>query len=81
MFGTLHQISIGLGMIVAQALSLVLAKTYSWRYVLLVAEAIALFLLLSSCFIRRPTDSASEQIEEERSLLSPSAGKPCACDA
>lgn len=69
LFGTLHQISIGLGMMVAQSLSLILAKSFEWRYILLIGEGIALSLLVIGFFVAQPKARNAEGREEERRLL------------
>jgi MFS family permease len=75
LFGTLHQISIGLGMMIAQSLSLVLSEAFKWRYVLLVGEGIALSLLLIGFLVGRPNERKDRGREEERRLLPPSDGE------
>lgn len=73
-FGTLHQISIGLGMIVAQCLSIPFDKPFQWRYVQLVGASTAIALVVFSFFTsraERKADSAGERgVTEESSLLS-----------
>ena len=67
LFGTLHQMSIGLGMIVAQSLSIPFAQPFRWRYVLLIGEILAVLLLLSSTVIK-DSRKGTRGSEEERLL-------------
>jgi MFS family permease len=67
LFGTLHQMSIGLGMIVAQSLSIPFARLSAWRYVLLVGEALAISLLISGIILGRT--KPKQEPEEGRRLL------------
>lgn len=67
LFGTLHQMSIGLGMIVAQSLSIPFAHPFQWRYVLLIGEILALSLLLSSTVYRN--EEVDRGTGEEQRLL------------
>ena len=80
-FGTLHQISIGLGMIVAQCLSIPFDKPFQWRYVQLIGAATAIALVIFSFFTsraERKTDAAGERgITEESSLLSDRGTSGC----
>ena len=59
--------SIGLGMIVAQSLSIPFAQPFRWRYVLLVGEILALLLLISSTVVRHAKNDRRTG-EEERLL-------------
>jgi len=47
-FGILHQVSIGVGMIVAQSLSIPFAKPWAWRWVLVIGFGIAAVLFIGS---------------------------------
>lgn len=62
-FGTLHQMSIGLGMIVSQSLSIPFARPFAWRYVLLIGEAIAVLLLVAGTVLGRakPVQTSGEE--------------------
>ena len=74
-FGTLHQIAIGIGMIVAQSLSIPFAKPFAWRYVLAVGFTIpALLLALSGTIALTSTAQAgastgSEEAGDEETPL------------
>jgi MFS family permease len=67
LFGTLHQISIGVGMIVAQSLSFVFAKPWVWRYVLLVGFSIAsaLFAISGTIKVHREVDEGDAGSDDE----------------
>jgi MFS family permease len=73
--GTLHQSSIGIGMLVAQSLSLLLAKPVLWRVELLVAAAIAVILLVIGLFIKDEVAEQDEGNVDERSALLPDEGQ------
>lgn len=62
--------SIGLGMILSQSLSIPFAKRFQWRYVLLVGEAFALLLLLSSIALGQARPGSRGQDERQRLLES-----------
>lgn len=53
LFGTLHQLSIGVGMLVAQALSVPLGKPFVWRYVPAIGALIGVVLFLSGLVLGR----------------------------
>lgn len=72
LFGTLHQMSIGLGMIVAQSLSIPFAHPFRWRYVLLIGEGLAVLLLLSSTVVRG--SKTTPRSGEEQRLLDGDSG-------
>ena len=67
-FGTLHQMSIGLGMIVSQSLSIPFAKRFQWRYALHIGEGLALLLLLSGTILGRAKPASREEGERQRLL-------------
>ncbi len=48
LYGTLHQISIGTGMIVAMSLSIPFGKSFVWRYVLVIGMGLGILLFLGS---------------------------------
>ena len=64
-FGTLHQMSIGIGMIVAQSLSIPFAKPFSWRYVLAIGFSIPAVLFALSGTILLDSDWEPEARQEE----------------
>lgn len=65
-FGTLHQIAIGIGMIVAQSLSIPFAKPFAWRYVLAVGFTIpALLLALSGTIVLTSATQAGASTESD----------------
>lgn len=68
-FGTLHQSSIGMGMLVAQSLSLLLAKAVLWRVELLIAAGIAVVLLVIGLFIKDEVAEPDTGEVDERSAL------------
>ena len=72
-FGILHQVSIGIGMIVAQSLSIPFAQPWMWRWVLVIGFAIAAVLFVGSGAVTLafPTkvERHSEGDEEERPLV------------
>ncbi|KAI9637137.1 putative vacuolar membrane protein [Dioszegia hungarica] len=74
-FGTLHQSSIGIGMLVAQSLSLALAKKALWRVELLVAAAIGALLLLVGLFVGKEEQDESSSADESTALLGDRAQK------
>lgn len=79
LFGTLHQMSIGIGMILAQSLSFVFSRPWRWRYVLLVGFGIATALFaLSGILSVRPRkgegavefgEEGEDEDDEERPLV------------
>jgi MFS family permease len=74
LLGTLHQSSIGMGMLGAQSLSLLLAKPRLWRVELLVAAGIAAALLVVGLFVKdaeaeRDLKSGEDADVNERSAL------------
>lgn len=77
LFGTLHQMSIGLGMIVAQSLSIPFAQPFRWRYVLLIGELLAILLLLSSTVVRNAKND--RRTGEEQRLLEDDREYPIIC--
>jgi MFS family permease len=66
--GTLHQISIGLGMIIAQSLSLVLSRPMLWRIEMAIGTGIAMVLLVTGLTIGEPKEQREED-EEVTPLL------------
>jgi MFS family permease len=82
-FGTLHQLSIGVGMLIAQSLSLPLGKPFLWRYVSAIGAGIGLVLFLSGLIlgrvegkskaddgeVSRGDEAGEEGVDEERPLL------------
>jgi hypothetical protein len=64
-FGTLHQISIGIGMITAQSLSIPFAKPFTWRYVLAVGFSIPAVLFALSGIVSAEPQAASQEGQEE----------------
>ncbi|KAK1923400.1 putative vacuolar membrane protein [Papiliotrema laurentii] len=68
-FGTMHQMSIGTGMIVAQSLSIPFAHPWQWRWVLVIGLAIAAGLLLLSGGVSNPSLDMTPGADEETSLL------------
>jgi MFS family permease len=69
LFGTLHQISIGIGMIIAQCLSIPFEKPFQWRYVQLVGAGIAVALMISSSLMGRADRKGDRGNTEETRLL------------
>ena len=70
-FGTLHQSSIGIGMLFAQSLSLVLARPKWWRLELVVAAAIGSGLLGIGLLVKGDEEDKVEirESNEETALL------------
>jgi len=74
-FGTLHQISIGLGMIVAQCLSIPFDKPFQWRYVQLVGAGTAIVLVIFSFFTSRAKQKTEDGGSTEESRLLSDRGR------
>jgi hypothetical protein len=70
-FGTLHQSSIGIGMICAQSLSLALSRPFWWRGELGVAMVIGSVLLVLGGLIRshEGEENGGEREEDEETAL------------
>lgn len=64
-FGTLHQMAIGIGMIVAQSLSIPFAKPFNWRYVLAVGFTIPAVLFALSGTNKASSDQSKSSQGEE----------------
>ena len=78
LYGTLHQVSIGLGILTAQAFSLLFARPLLWRLQMVVATGVAVGLLLLGSLLRvRKThhDHIGEDEDEETPLLAHSGKK------
>ncbi|ORY27082.1 putative vacuolar membrane protein [Naematelia encephala] len=64
-FGTLHQIAIGLGMIIGQSLSIPFGQPWKWRAVLLVGLGIALIVFLAGLLVPKPQQTEDKSTEDE----------------
>jgi len=72
LYGTLHQISIGLGVITAQSLSLPFGKAFQWRYVFMVAASMGGALLLGGIGMGGKREEGGKDEEDEEMPLVPS---------
>ena len=73
MFGIMHQIWIGLGMITAQSLSLAFAKLWVWRYVLLIGTGLGGLVFVGGLIVGRlgtgEEKESRDEADEETSLV------------
>lgn len=74
-FGILHQVSIGIGMIVAQSLSVPFGQPWTWRWVLAIGFGIAAILFIGSGAVtlafpnKVERHSEGDEEDEQRPLI------------
>jgi MFS family permease len=79
--GILNQLAMVLGLIVAQSLALAFTRGYAWRYILVIATALAATLLAMSVFVREGGKAAdldkaptADEADEQTALLASRRG-------